>query len=720
MKNQNLKNKQIAEITNETEEEPDPQDPKLDDEIHAITIEIIKLHKKGLSLKDIPLQETKDKLFQYFKYIFSKRNRKSNEILLVKHYLSKFPKYAEIPESKDKDIMMTKICQCLKYQYIPNGQIICCLGEPGDRFYILFKGMVTVLVPQEYDFEMTERDYLKHLRRLYRMEEYEILKNTIYSNFTLNANNEFADVINSLGGHIKDHKVSISDYYDRMLPITAEEKENEMLKISKIKVKLWNYKKVCDIYANSTFGEVALMDNTSKRTASIISIEPCIFGVINKHDYQEFIKDSETRMRKNNIEILLSHSLFINIKEDVFTKYNLFNLFRYMEVSQGEYIVKSGDKRDEIYFIKEGQISIEMNANINNINTIINELGYKINDKQLEKLIKNNPYFRKLYNSINYYRLFNVDHRHIIGLNDYNFKGKYFCNAKVISRKCSMFALEIHFLDVLLKLKVIKENFEIMIPKRIEFMAKRLLELKNSFLKKYFNMIEINQDQYYDLTHRNLHGLKKRALKIKNTLYNNLDSVSKTLLINSSSKDFKHHKEDSFKYSNYISTEYRYHSPNISSSGSKILFSNENLQSLNNSNNNYNSYNNSSIIKKKVNLIKKKIFLPGIDLYKINVKTEPNEKIKENEKLESDDKHIYTNSENIDNYYKMKNNIVNKLIDTNSFRNNIFLKTRKAPNLDFLAFDKYVEKVEIFNKKKQLGWNGKKCLKNKFKLIPIE
>ena len=42
MKNQNLKNKQIAEITNETEEEPDPQDPKLDDEIHAITIEIIK------------------------------------------------------------------------------------------------------------------------------------------------------------------------------------------------------------------------------------------------------------------------------------------------------------------------------------------------------------------------------------------------------------------------------------------------------------------------------------------------------------------------------------------------------------------------------------------------------------------------------------------------------------------------------------------------------
>ncbi len=65
---------------------------KLDDEIHAITIEIIKLHKKRLSLKYIPLQETKDKLFQYFKYIFSKRNRKSNEILYSKTLFIKISK----------------------------------------------------------------------------------------------------------------------------------------------------------------------------------------------------------------------------------------------------------------------------------------------------------------------------------------------------------------------------------------------------------------------------------------------------------------------------------------------------------------------------------------------------------------------------------------------------------------------------------------------------
>ena len=74
----------------------------------------------------------------------------------------------------------------------------------------------------------------------------------------------------------------------------------------------------------------------------------------------------------------------------------------------------------------------------------------------------------------------------------------------------------------------------------------------------------------------------------------------------------------------------------------------------------------------------------------------------------------------------MKNNIVNKLIDSNSLTSdNLDINNnKKAPDVDFLAFDKYVEKVQkksiFYQKKKKLGWNAKKCLKNKFKFIPIE
>lgn len=56
-----------------------------------------------------------------------------------------------------------------------------------------------------------------------------------------------------------------------------------------------------------------------------------------------------------------------------------------------------------------------------------------------------------------------------------------------------------------------------------------------------------------------------------------------------------------------------------------------------------------------------------------------------------------------------------------------FRKEKKfisASNVDFLAFDKYVEKIEknseIFVHKKKEGMTGKKCLKNKFRIIPVE
>ncbi len=673
-------------------------------------------------------------MFKYFQYIFSKRNRKEREILIVKHYISKFPKYSEIPESKEKNQMLNKICQCLKFEKKPNGHIICCLGEPGDKFYILFKGIVTVLIPQEYDFEITERDYIKHLRRLYRMEEYEILERTIYSNMNIKANVEFYELISNINQHIKDHRVPVNDYLDRIMPITAEEKENEENKIPKLKVKLWNYKKVCDIYAGGTFGEVALMDDYSKRSASIITIEPCIFGTIYKDDYQEFIREAEEKMRKNNIINLLSHSLFINVREEIFIKHNYFNLFRYIEFNQGEYIFNKGNKREQIYFIKEGVVNIEMNGSISFINNIINSFGYNINDKQLEKLIKNNSNFRNLYNSVNYYRVFNVDKRDIIGLDEYCYNGKYFLSAKVTSIKCTLFVLEMDFLELLLKDSVIRENYKNLIPYRVKFMLNRLLKIKNTFLQRYFEFIE-NDEKYYMkndfLPYKTkMKDFSKRALKIQNTRYNNNFSPLIIHLTRTNSKEFEIYKSGSITKKNlYISTypKKNSNSTNQNSFNSSIM-SNENV-SLTRNIKNISDLNSTRIIKNN-------FLLPGIDLHKINIHTEGNNKSKEiekeneneNEELKNETYHHHqlSNSDNIRKFIEMKNNIVNKLIDSNSLTSdNLDINNnKKAPDVDFLAFDKYVEKVQkksiFYQKKKKLGWNAKKCLKNKFKFIPIE
>ncbi len=704
--------------------EEDPKDPILDKEIKILALGIIELLNKNYLLKEIPLQTSKEKMLKYFNYIFSKKNRNKNEILIIKQYLSTFQKYSEVNESKEKDQMLTKISQCLKYEYKPNGYIICCLGEPGDKFYILLKGIVTVLIPQEYDFEMKEKDYLKHLRRLYKMEEYDILQKTIYSNNHIKLTQEFYDLILRFNIHIKDHKVSINDYLDRIMPITSEEEDEK--KILKIKVKLWNYKKVCDIYAGGTFGEVALMDEYSKRTASIITIEPCIFGTIYKDDYQEFIQESENKIRRNNIINLLTHHLFKDVREEIFVKHNFFNLFRYIEFNQGEYIIKQGNKRDEIFFIKEGEVSIEMKASIKDINNILINFGFKIDDKKYEKILKNNPMFRKLYYTKRYFRIINVDKKDIIGLNEYNYLDKYFASAKVISQKCTVFALEIPFLDILLKDRIIKENLKNLIPKRIKFITSRLLDLKNSYLNKFLEYIKEDEESIRNqqgLYSKSLQNFQKRAFKIKNT-QNNINK-----------RNFSNDFETFRKKINLtiFSTEPKIKTPNQISFNSTNTFIPHNDNNKNNlySLKTFSNFNNKPSIK----LIKKnqsKPIFPGIDLYKIKSQTEQNLKKDNEEEVFKCDNNNISNSKNIIKYLRFKNNLVNKLIKSSSslLKKDMIKKFRKekkfisASNVDFLAFDKYIEKIEknseIFVHKKKEGMTGKKCLKNKFKIIPVE
>ncbi len=708
--------------------ELDPEDPILDKEINNISLEIEKLINKGYLLKEIPLQTTKEKMFEYFHYIFSKRNRNKNEILIVKQYLSKFQKYSEINESKEKDQMLTKISQCLKYEHKPNGYIICCLGEPGDKFYILLKGIVTILIPNEYNFEITEKDYLNHLKRLYKMEEYEILQRTVYSNTNIKLNHNFYDLILKLNEHIKYHKVSINDYLDRIMPITTD--EDDEINYNKIKVKLWNYKKVCDIYSGGTFGEVALMDEFSKRSASIITIEPCIFGTISKDDYQEFIKEAENKIRRNNIINLLTHNLFKDVREEIFEKYKFFNLFRYIEFNQGEYIIKQGNKRDEIYFIKEGEVCIEMNGSIKDINDILNEFGNKENDKKYDKFIKNNPKFKKLYFTKRYFRLFNVDKRHTIGLNEYSYKGNYFTSAKVISQKCTLFALEIPFLDVLSKDIVIRENLKNLIPERIKFIIFRLLELKYSYLKKFLDYIKDDDKDMineYDLSQKNKYiDSKKNTIKIQNTK-NIFDSLfvirKKNLSHNNLNREIESNKRNFTIFPNKSRNNFQ--STNQISINSTLTLTNEGIPSLKTISH---LHNNIRLIKRS----KHKITLPGIELNKIIVYTNQNKQNDNDKEEKKNDNNNLSNSQNIKKYLDVKNTIVNKIINSSKSlpkKNSIneFRKKNKkisSSNVDLIGFDKYIEKIEkksdIFHHKKKEGWKGKKCAKSKYKIIPIE
>ena len=83
---------------------------------------------------------------------------------------------------------------------------------------------------------------------------------------------------------------------------------------------------VCSLQEGASFGDVGLSGEAGKRTATILTLKECYFGTIRKEAYEICIKETQEKMRRQNVENIYSHSIFKGYSHDYFEK-NFFNLF---------------------------------------------------------------------------------------------------------------------------------------------------------------------------------------------------------------------------------------------------------------------------------------------------------------------------------------------------------------------------------------------------------
>lgn len=95
------------------------------------------------------------------------------------------------------------ICAKLKYCSFDRGASVCHLGDPADRFYVILKGGVNVLLPKE---KKREGDTIDKLINLWSIHKNDIEKKQKYSNLSEllyhmhmreNEKNEFAEILNN-------------------------------------------------------------------------------------------------------------------------------------------------------------------------------------------------------------------------------------------------------------------------------------------------------------------------------------------------------------------------------------------------------------------------------------------------------------------------------------------------------------------------------------------
>ena len=654
--------------------------------------------KLGFSLYEIPLN---DDYKDFLLFIFNKEIRNEYDLLIIEHFLTHFPNLIK-QLNLNKNInniseIIHKLSIFINIEKYNKDDIICINGEIGESFYLIFEGEVSVLVPIEYEAFLTENEFYSYLNNLMNYYEYELALNSININFDIiqknNSKNkllEYSSLCNNPKNFINPKKnlerVNSIDYINRLIPIINEPKEDSL------KLILFKYSYITNLQSGESFGDVALFNNSKKRTATIICNKNTYLGAIKRDIYKTCIKDSIEKIRRKNIETILSTKIFKGYSQDNFEIY-YFNLFQHKTIFRGECLFKQNQIRDEIFFIKKGEIKIDLYANLKYLNNIVNTLAPDLNTNnfELNNLIESNYKIQNFYENLKTFQIFIINNKEVLGLDDYLLSDKktFFATAKCNSKYCEFFSIQLDLFEKVLKEKVLRNNFSDVLNNRKKVMALRLNTIINDSIKHFENFIINKNKLNLNFNNRNFNNNNKIFLK----------SFSSTFQLNI--KELIKKEKKNKRKSILFLTEDDYNKSKLLLE-KKVFSEPKKISSKNNIKNNNNLFND----------LKLKLKIPKLKIEKIpitlkNVITERNNKLKFNfNNKESVNKNLFKN-------LKIYNKIIDKLLDNknNLTERNNNQQYNSVLNINLIAFDNYIENISEKNN------NISNYLKNKFKKI---
>ena len=419
---------------------------------------------------------------------------------------------------------------------------------------MILSGKVSVLIVKNINIKMSEYEYISHLKYLYSIKEIGLIKYIIELNSSIFDKDDiynfifnFSDKNNIFTPEKGETKIlrkkpeeldfcSVEEYIERSKPLI-----NPFLKNIKIRknLQIGIYEEIIKLGERKTFGEMALLD-TNIRNASILCVDNCIFGSLSKNMYDNCIKNVQLKLRRKKISFVLNCELFKDVQiEDFERKY--FSFFKNFKLNQNDYLFKQGNERNEIYFVKQGEIELYMKTSLNELKNLIkksDDIKFDENKekKELKKIILDNNY--NFLNQIHTLHLFKIKENEIIGLNDYlDENNNYICDAKCISNNTEIYSLHIKYFNDILKSDFkIRTNYKDFLNKKNKILNERLFYIRNTLLNQKLNQINYENEKF----NKNLDKIfeKEKNDKQKNSFLQNSKSF-KLFKLNKKNKKIK-------------------------------------------------------------------------------------------------------------------------------------------------------------------------------------
>ena len=484
----------------------------------------------------------------------------------------------EIEEEKEKltemyiNSIISKLADNVSFEIYKQNEYVIKMNEIGDNCFILLSGKLSVLKPVEYHIELTYDEYLQYLSNLLKYQEFEIidnvrrinqnyidiglvedLKNFVKSYFILKLkkdisrlfkNNEFKkefidnrlklfnlsfedyslnpSIINQhieeilKGSTVKEK--DLSDYLDNIIP--PKDKNLEILISNphifeniKHKFTIFKYEDFLYLKPGSFFGETALDSTVHKRNATIRTEEDCVVLSLDNNIYKELLFENNRKLKSFDVVFICKNFCFNDISTIIFNK-NYFSFFKLEVKAKDDIIYRQNENLSSVYFIKEGNIKLEINISMTELYNLIkyyydkltNNQYIKIsqaelkeikeiylNDKVITDVRHQSQIMREKLNTKIKFELFTSSYCDTLGLEEFFLKDKYLCSSTVISKEAKIFEIHSDSLNIIItNEKNCHNTYYNFIGSKLITLIKRLYTIKINYINQLNYKIKEN------------------------------------------------------------------------------------------------------------------------------------------------------------------------------------------------------------------------------------
>ena len=276
---------------------------------------------------------------------------------------------------------------------------------------------------------------------------------------------------------------------------------------------LFKYENFLYLYPGSFFGDMALESKIKKRNATIRSEEECYILSLSNDDYISFLFEDNKKLKSIDLIFLTSKFFFTDVSPVLFDKY-YFSMFKSSEKIKGDIIYQQETEFSSVYFLKEGNVSLELNASIIDIHNLIkfyidileekNYLNYSpkkikdiknnyLNDKEMFNLINKNSIYLEKFNEKQKFEISKVNKNECLGDLELFLTSGYIHTCTVISQKASIIEIKKKDLcKIFIEEKDVLPNYYHFVMNKLISQIKRLYHLKSNYIIQIKSKVKNN------------------------------------------------------------------------------------------------------------------------------------------------------------------------------------------------------------------------------------